>query len=133
MTRQSNVSLLFDLLFGLPDKQDSKKWMLKEKESVKELYGIIKDVFAVEGQQAITVRSYALNSGFYSTMLNRLHLITKEPKREKVEEIKEEEEALPSLEKKESEEEFKNKLQKRKGVGYGNDSSTNQKWDVTGQ
>lgn len=133
MTRQSNVSLLFDLLFGLPDKQDSKKWVLKEKESVKELYGIIKDVFAVEGQQAITVRSYALNSGFYSTMLNRLHLITKEPKREKVEEIKEEEEALPSLEKKESEEEFKNKLQKRKGVGYGNDSSTNQKWDVTGQ
>ena len=133
MTRQSNVSLLFDLLFGLPDKQDSKKWVLKEKESVKELYGIIKDVFAVEGQQAITVRSYALKSGFYSTMLNRLHLITKEPKREKVEEIKEEEEALPSLEKKESEEEFKNKLQKRKGVGYGNDSSTNQKWDVTGQ
>lgn len=89
MTRQNNVNLLFDLLFGLPDKQDSKKWVLKEKESVKELYGIIKDVFAVEGQQAITVRSYALKSGFYSTMLNRLHLITKEPKREKLEEIKE--------------------------------------------
>lgn len=47
MTRQSNVNLLFDLLFGLPDKQDSKKWVQKEKESVKELYGIIKDVFAV--------------------------------------------------------------------------------------
>ena len=127
------MNLLFDLLFGLPDKQDSKKWLQKEKESVKELYAIIKDVFAVEGQQALTVRNYALKSGFFSTMLNRLHLITKEPKREKVEEIKEDEEVLPSLEKKESEEEFKNKLQKRKGVGYGTDSSSNQKWDVTGQ
>lgn len=32
-----------------------------------------------------------------------------------------------------SEDEFKNKLTKRKGVGYGTDSSTNQKWDVSGQ
>jgi hypothetical protein len=27
MTKQSNVGLLFDLLLGLPDKQDSKKWL----------------------------------------------------------------------------------------------------------
>jgi hypothetical protein len=47
MTKQSNVSLLFDLLLGLPDKQDSKKWQQREKESVRELYSIIKDVFAV--------------------------------------------------------------------------------------
>jgi hypothetical protein len=86
MTRQTNVSLLFDLLFGLPDKQDGKKWSQREKESVRELYTIIKDVFAVEGQQAQVVRSYALTSGFYATMLNRLHLITKEPRREKMEE-----------------------------------------------
>lgn len=60
----------------------------------------------MEGQQAITVRNYALQSGFYSTMLDRLHLITKEPKRQKVEQPKVEEEELvvATLEKKESEE-----------------------------
>jgi len=60
----------------------------------------------VEGQQAITVRNYALQSGFYSTMLDRLHLITKEPKRQKVEqpEVEEEELVVATLEKKESEE-----------------------------
>jgi hypothetical protein len=101
---------------------------------VRELYGIIKDVFAVEGQQAQVVRSYALKSGFYATMLNRLHLITKEPRRERMEEEAQEEEVAPtSLERKETEEDFKNKLTKRKGVGYGTDSSTNQKWDVSGQ
>jgi len=38
---------------------------------------IIKDVFAVKGEQAKIVREYAVKSGFYSTMLDRLHLITK--------------------------------------------------------
>lgn len=68
-------------------------------------------------------------------MLNRLHLITKEPRREKVEEEPAQEEVIApsSLPKKVSEDEFKNKLTKRKGVGYGTDSSTNQKWDVSGQ
>ncbi len=58
---------------------------------MKELYTIIKDVFAVKGEQATVVRQYALKSGFYSTMLDRLYLITKEPKRVKNDEIKEEE------------------------------------------
>ena len=49
------------------------------------MYSIIKDVFAVSGEQAIKVREYAIKSGFYSTMLDRLHIITKEPKRFKVE------------------------------------------------
>ena len=133
MTHKANVNLLFDLLFGLPDKQDSKKWTQREKQSVKQLYAIIKDVFAVEGQQAQVVRSYALKSGFYSTMLNRLHLITKEPRREKVEQQAVEQQVAPtSLERKATEEDFKTKLTKRKGVGYGTDNSTNQKWDVTG-
>jgi hypothetical protein len=39
------VGLLFDLLSGLPDKEDSKKWIDLEKSSVKFLYDIIKDVF----------------------------------------------------------------------------------------
>ncbi len=47
VTKQANINLLFDLLIGLPDKQDSKKWLQKEKESVKELYAIVKDVSAV--------------------------------------------------------------------------------------
>ena len=29
MTKQANVGLLFDLLLGLPDKQDNKKWLQK--------------------------------------------------------------------------------------------------------
>lgn len=69
-------------------------------------------------------------------MLNRLHLITKEIKRYRVDEVKEEEEDIvPTLEKKTSEpgDDYKSKLIKKKGVGYGTDSSTNQKWDVTGQ
>lgn len=61
-------------------------------------------------------------------------MITKEPKRFKVAEDKiEEDVVLPSLEKKPSEDDFKSRLQKRQGVGYGTDSSSNQKWDVTGQ
>jgi hypothetical protein len=32
-----------------------------------------------------------------------------------------------------SEEDYKLKVVKKKGIGYGNDSSTNQKWDITGQ
>jgi len=48
---------------------------------VKFLYDIIKNVFEVEGDQAITVRNYAVQSGFFETMLERLHIISKEPKR----------------------------------------------------
>ena len=134
INRQNNVGLLFDLLLSLPEKQDNKKWIQREKESVKELYSIIKDVFAVSGEQAIKVREYALKSGFYATMLERLHMITKEPKRHKVEEIKEEEDVdMPMLQKKSSEDEYKMVVEKKKGVGYGTDSSSNTKWDVTKQ
>jgi hypothetical protein len=37
------------------------------------------------------------------------------------------------MEKKNSEEDYADRLKKRTGVGYGTDTSTNQKWDVTGQ
>ena len=61
-------------------------------------------------------------------------MITKQPKRYKVEEVKEEEEVdMPMLAKKSSEDEYKMKVEKKHGVGYGTDSSTNQKWDVTKQ
>jgi hypothetical protein len=89
MTKQTNVQLLFDLLSGLPDKEDSKKWTEEEKKSVKFLYDIIKNVFEVEGEQAIIVRNYAIKSGFYQTMLERLHLVTKEPKRQKIDDEEE--------------------------------------------
>ncbi len=45
MNKQENVQLLFDILSGLPDKEDSKKWIDLEKTSVKFLYNIIKNVF----------------------------------------------------------------------------------------
>jgi hypothetical protein len=32
-----------------------------------------------------------------------------------------------------SEEDYKLKVVKKKGIGYGTDSSSNQKWDITGQ
>lgn len=66
--------------------------------------------------------------------MNRLQLITKETKRIKKEVVVvEEDEGLPTLEKKASEEEYKMKIEKKTGVGYGTDTSTNQKWDITGQ
>ena len=56
-------------------------------------------------------------------MLQRLHMITKEPKRVKVVEIPEEEEELvPTLEKKASEDEYKMEVKKKTGVGYGTDT-----------
>ena len=84
MNKQDNVQLLFDILSGLPDKEDSKKWIELEKSSVKFLYGIVKDVFEVEGSKALVIRKYAVDKGFYKTMLDRLHLASKEPKRYKV-------------------------------------------------
>lgn len=36
------------------------------------------------------------------------------------------------MEKKNSDDEGKKTLTKKKGVGYGTDSSSNQKWDLTG-
>lgn len=77
MNKSENVELLFNLLSGLPDKEDNKKWLGEEKKSVRFLYDIIKNVFEVEGEQAITVRKYAVDSGFYETMLERLHIVTK--------------------------------------------------------
>lgn len=66
-------------------------------------------------------------------MLERLHLISKEPKRHKVEEIKQEQVQLDlCLVKKTTEDEYKKEIKKKKGIGYGNDSSTNQKWDIAG-
>ena len=47
MTKQSNVQLLFDLLSGLPDKEEPKKWTEEEKKAVRFLYDIIKNVFEV--------------------------------------------------------------------------------------
>jgi len=32
-----------------------------------------------------------------------------------------------------SEDDYKLKVVKKKGIGYGTDSSTNQKWDLVGQ
>lgn len=77
MNKSENVELLFNLLSGLPDKEDNKKWLDEEKKSARFLYDIIKNVFEVEGEQAILVRKYAVESGFYETMLERLHIVTK--------------------------------------------------------
>lgn len=62
MNKQENVELLFNLLLGLPDKEDNAKWVEQEKKSVKFLYDIIKNVFEVEGKQAIIIRNYAVES-----------------------------------------------------------------------
>lgn len=60
MNKQDNVQLLFDILSGLPDREDSKKWIELEKTSVKFLYNVIKDVFEVEGSKALEIRNYAV-------------------------------------------------------------------------
>lgn len=41
---------------------------------------------------------------------------------------------MPGIARLSSEDEHQaNLLKKKKGIGYGTDSSTNQKWDITGQ
>lgn len=135
MGKQENVELLFNLLLGLPDREDSAKWLDREKKSVKFLYDIIKNVFEVEGDQAVEIRNYAVESEFYQTMLERLHIISKETKRSRAEEEQPEPYEDPEVEldlvKKASEDEYKKEIKKKRGIGYGNDSSTNQKWDIT--
>jgi hypothetical protein len=77
------------------------------------------------------IREFAMKNKFFETMLERLHIITKEPKRAlgAEEEIPEE---LPNLQinRQTSEDDTKRKKLKKKGIGYGTDNSSNQKWDV---
>ncbi len=77
INKKDNVQLLFNILSGLPDKEDSKKWIDIEKDSVKFLYDIVKDVFEVKGSKALEIRKFAVENGFYKTMLDRLHLVSK--------------------------------------------------------
>lgn len=48
----------------------------------------------MEGEETLKIRQYAIESGFYSTMLERLHLITKDVKRVKVDQKEQKEEQI---------------------------------------
>jgi hypothetical protein len=79
MKNKDNVELLFNLLAALPDKEDEKKWEPREKQSVKELYRIVSEVFVVDNSSKI--REFAMGNNFFEMMLERLHMISKEQKR----------------------------------------------------
>lgn len=79
MKNKQNVELLFNLLAALPDKDDEKKWEAKEKQSVKDLYKNVSEVFVVDNTAKI--REFALSNNFFEMMLERLQIISKEPKR----------------------------------------------------
>lgn len=76
--------------------------------------------------KTIELREYAIKHKFITTILDRLHIISKETKRTFDANYKEEEVKVKVEKEKEKEE---NKLVKKKGTGYGsgNDNSTT-KW-----
>ncbi len=57
------MQLLFNLLAALPDNDDSKKWEVREKQSVKELYRIVSEVFVVDNSSKI--RQFAIDNRFF--------------------------------------------------------------------
>jgi hypothetical protein len=113
------------LLVGLPDREELKKWQDMESKSIKQLYKIVAEVLLLD--RSSEFRQYSITNKFITTVLDRLQLLSKEEKRQYIKDYKEKEEGSPSPTKAEDEEVIK-KRAKKKGVGYGNDSSTNPKW-----
>lgn len=125
MKEKQTVDMLLNLLVGLPDREDVKKWQDMESKSIKQLYKIVAEVLLLD--RSLEFRQYSITNKFITTVLDRLHLLSKEEKRQYVKDFKEKEEGGPSPTKADDDEVTK-KRQKKKGVGYGNDSSSNPKW-----
>lgn len=64
---------------GLPDKQDTKKWEEEETQATKNLYKNLSEILNLDN--SIAIREKAIKNKFISTILERLHIISKEPKR----------------------------------------------------
>mmetsp|Transcript_28550 Transcript_28550/g.25455 ORF Transcript_28550/g.25455 Transcript_28550/m.25455 type:complete len:286 (+) Transcript_28550:433-1290(+) len=132
LKNQDCIGLLFDVLLGLPESDKTKKWEEEEKKAVKFSYKILADVFAVDSDSKL--REHEIVKDMFCRILERIAIISKEPKRRYVEDISDDEEeeeqqqSPQKMDKPETEEDYKKKVVKKKGVGYGGNS--NQKWSV---
>ena len=136
------IELLFQILAGIPDEEKdpkyAKKWEEEELKAVRSSYQILADVFAVDND--VKLREFAIQQNFFSRILDRISLISKESKRRWVDDIKKEDEEgsdkgspdKSGAKKVETEEDYKKKAVKKKGIGYASDNTgQNQRWNVS--
>lgn len=71
-------------------------------------------------------RDYALKHDFFFTIVERLRLLTGMFKREYKDKVEKDDEQISPSKKKEDD--GTKEVKKKKGVGYGNDGSSNTKW-----
>jgi|JI6StandDraft_1071083.scaffolds.fasta_scaffold05047_10 hypothetical protein len=76
MKEKETVDLLLNLLVGLPDREDPKKWQDMETKSIRQLYKIVAEVLLLD--RSLKFRQYAVDNCFITTVLDRLQLLSKE-------------------------------------------------------
>ena len=58
MKEKETLQLLLDILVGLPDKEEPKKWQEMENKAIKQLYKIVSDVLNLDN--TVKLRDYAI-------------------------------------------------------------------------
>lgn len=67
MKEKDTIDLLLNILIGLPDKEDAKKWQEMESKATKNLYKNVSDVLSLDNTASI--REHAIKHKFISTIL----------------------------------------------------------------
>lgn len=110
--------------------ENQKYWEQQEQNAVKFIYGTLIEVFKTMNNSE--VRELAIERELLVRILDRIAMVSKEQKRQYEETQQEEEDVVEEtqLVKKQSEE-LPKKPKKKKGVGYGSDSTgQNSKWNT---
>jgi len=146
MKSKACMDLLFQVIVGAPDtdkvtdSKNPKKWEEEEQKAVRLAYQILANVFSVNTDAKL--REFAIQKNFFTRILDRIAIISKESRRKWVDDketaIEEQEKDSPELkekgdsDKKLDEEDYKKKVVKKKGVGYASDNTgQNQRWNVS--
>jgi len=144
MKSKACMDLLFQVIVGAPDTdkttdaKNPKKWEEEEQKAVRLAYQILANVFSVNTDAKL--REFAIQKNFFTRILDRIAIISKESRRKWVEdqETQQAEDASPELKEKDDsdkrldEEDYKKKVVKKKGVGYASDNTgQNQRWNVS--
>ena len=82
--------------------------------------------------RSLEFRQYSIENCFITTVLDRLQLLSKEEKRKFVKDFQEKPESGSAVAAKPEDDDASKKIKKKKGVGYGTESSGNTKW-TTGE
>lgn len=101
-----------------------------ENKSIRQLYKIVADVLLLD--RSLEFRQYSIENKFITTILDRLQLLSKEEKRRFVKDFQEKEEEGSAQAIKGDDDDGSKKIKRKKGVGYGTESSGNSKW-TTGE